>query len=154
MTDVVVIGSGFAGVWSALGAARRLDELGVPAGQVTVTVLSPLPYHDIRVRNYEADISACRLPLVDILEPAGVGHVVATVTAIDTANATVTADVDGAPRTFRYDRLVLAAGSAVVKPASMSTPMTQPSDSTITCGPWPTNLRQQHRAPPWSSGPG
>lgn len=112
MTDVLVIGSGFAGVWSALGAARRLDELGVPAGQVTITVLSPLPYHDIRVRNYEADISGCRLPLAGILEPVGVAHVAATVTAIDVAARTVTAD--GAD--FHYDRLVLAAGSQVVRP--------------------------------------
>ena len=36
MSDVVVIGSGFAGLWAALGAARRLDELGVPAGEVTI----------------------------------------------------------------------------------------------------------------------
>jgi NADH dehydrogenase len=112
MTDVLVIGSGFAGVWSALGAARRLDELGVPAGQVRITVLSPLPYHDIRVRNYEADISGCRLPLADILEPVGVSHVATTVTAIDAATRTVTAD--GAD--FHYDRLVLAAGSQVVRP--------------------------------------
>ena len=32
VTSVVVIGSGFAGLWAALGAARRLDELGVPGG--------------------------------------------------------------------------------------------------------------------------
>ena len=29
MSEVVVLGSGFAGLWAALGAARRLDELGV-----------------------------------------------------------------------------------------------------------------------------
>src|ERR1700760_2993768 len=92
MTDVVIIGSGFAGVWSALGAARRLDELAVPAGQVSITVVSPLPYHDIRVRNYEADLSGCRPPLADILEPAGVAHIAATVTAVDATARTVTAD--------------------------------------------------------------
>lgn len=54
MTAVIVIGSGFAGLWAALGAARRLDELAVPAGMVEITVLSAKPFHDIRVRNYEA----------------------------------------------------------------------------------------------------
>ena len=71
MTAVVVIGSGFAGLWSALGAARRLDELAIPAGAVDVTVLSGQPFHDIRVRNYEADLSACRIPLSDLLDPVG-----------------------------------------------------------------------------------
>lgn len=113
MTAVVVIGSGFAGLWAALGAARRRDELAVPAGALDVTVLSPEPFHDIRVRNYEADLSACRIPLADLLDPVGVAHVAAEVTAIDTRARTVTAS-DGA--TYRYDRLVLAAGSRVVRP--------------------------------------
>lgn len=114
MTGVVVIGSGFAGLWAALGAARRLDELGVSAGTVDITVLSAKPFHDIRVRNYEADLSACRIPLAELLDPAGVAHVAAEVTAIDT-HANTVATSSGA--TYSYDRLVLAAGSQVVKPA-------------------------------------
>ncbi|WP_108638128.1 NAD(P)/FAD-dependent oxidoreductase [Mycobacterium rhizamassiliense] len=114
MRTVLVIGSGFAGLWAALGAARRLDELGVPAGAVEVTVLSARPFHDIRVRNYEADLSACRIPLADVLDPAGVAHVTADVTAID-PDARVVTTKDGA--TYDYDRLVLASGSQVVKPA-------------------------------------
>lgn len=114
MTAVIVIGSGFAGLWAALGAARRLDELAVAPGTVDLTVLSAKPFHDIRVRNYEADLSACRIPLADLLDPAGVTHVAAEVTAIDTAARVVTTS-GGA--TYGYDRLVLASGSQVVKPA-------------------------------------
>lgn len=113
MSSVLVIGSGFAGLWAALGAARRLDELAVPAGTVEVTVLSAQPFHDIRVRNYEADLTACRIPLADVLDPAGVAHVAAEVTAID-PDARVVTTSDGA--THAYDRLVLASGSHVVKP--------------------------------------
>ncbi|CAM2858523.1 NADH dehydrogenase [Mycobacterium intermedium] len=113
MTQVLVIGSGFAGLWAALGAARRLDELAVPAGTVDITVLSPNPFHDIRVRNYEADLSACRIPLSDLLDPVGVQHVTAEVTAIDPDGRRV-ATRSGA--TYGYDRLVLASGSRVVKP--------------------------------------
>jgi NADH dehydrogenase len=113
VTAVVVIGSGFAGLWAALGAARRLDELAVPAGTVDITVLSARPFHDIRVRNYEADLSACRIPLADLLDPVGVAHAAAEVTAIDTVARTVTAS-GGA--TYRYDRLVLAAGSHLFRP--------------------------------------
>jgi NADH dehydrogenase len=114
LTAVVVVGSGFAGLWTALGAARRLDELGVPAGTVDITVVSAKPFHDIRVRNYEADLNACRIPLADLLEPVGVAHVAAEVTAIDAGARTVTTSSGG---TYGYDRLVLAAGSRVVRPA-------------------------------------
>jgi NADH:ubiquinone reductase (H+-translocating) len=113
LSGVLVIGSGFAGLWAALGAARRLDELAVPVGDVDITVLSAKPFHDIRVRNYEHDLSACRIPLAGVLDPAGVAHVVAEVTAIDTGARTVAAS-NGA--TYGYDRMVLASGSHVVKP--------------------------------------
>jgi NADH dehydrogenase len=114
LTAVVVIGSGFAGLWAALGAARRLDELGVPSDAVDIIVLSAKPFHDIRVRNYEADLSACRIPLADLLDPVGVEHVATEVTAINTDTRTATTS-DGV--TYSYDRLVLASGSHVVKPA-------------------------------------
>ncbi|SPM26929.1 NADH dehydrogenase, FAD-containing subunit, partial [Mycobacterium terramassiliense] len=113
VTAVVVVGAGFAGLWAALGAARRLDELGVPADTVEITVLSAQRFHDIRVRNYEADLSDCRIPLADLLDPVGIAHVATQVTAIDTGARSV-ATSGGA--VFGYDRLVLAAGSHVLKP--------------------------------------
>jgi NADH dehydrogenase len=113
LTAVVVIGSGFAGLWAALGTARRLDELAVPPGTVDITVLSAKPFHDVRVRNYETDLSACRIALADLLDPVGVAHVATEVTAIDTDARTVTTS-GGA--TYGFDRLVLASGSRVLIP--------------------------------------
>jgi NADH:ubiquinone reductase (H+-translocating) len=66
------------------------------------------------VRNYEADLTACRIPLADLLDPAGVAHIATEVTAIDTDARTVTTS---SGETYGYDRLVLAAGSHVLKPA-------------------------------------
>ena len=159
MTAVVVIGSGFAGLWAALGAARRLDELAVPAGRVDITVLSTQPFHDIRVRNYEADLSACRIPLADLLDPVGVAHVATEVTAINPDAHTVTAS--GGVR-YGYDRLVLASGSHVLKPAipgcassvSTSTRMTGPLRCNTTCGGLPTVHRRPRRRRSLWSGPG
>ena len=112
VSDVVVLGSGFAGLWAALGAARRIDELGVAPGEVNITVISSQPFHDIRVRNYEADLTACRIPLRDVLDPVAVEHVVADVTAIDPGSRTVATTLG----TRTYDRLVMALGSRVVRP--------------------------------------
>ncbi|OBK10377.1 NAD(P)/FAD-dependent oxidoreductase [Mycobacterium asiaticum] len=113
MKRVLVIGSGFAGLWAALGAARRVDELAIAPTAVGITVLSPQPFHDIRVRNYEADLTECRIPLADLLDPVGVTHVNAEVAAIDVEARSVTTSTG---MSYPYDRLVLAAGSRVVKP--------------------------------------
>ena len=72
MNRIVVIGGGFAGLWSAIGAARRLDELGIGPDQVEVTLINRDAWHGIRVRNYESDLSDLRVPLDAVLEPAGV----------------------------------------------------------------------------------
>lgn len=113
MPNVIIVGSGFAGLWAALAAARRLDELAVPDRSVVITVLSTKPFHHIRVRNYEPDLRDCRIPLAHLLDPAGIAHHTAQVTEIDTAAHTVTAS---SGMTYSYDRLVLASGSQVARP--------------------------------------
>lgn len=75
--------------------------------------MSAQPFHDIRVRNYEDDLSACRIPLAELLDPVGVAHVTAEVTHIDSGARTLTTSTGA---TYGYDRLVLAAGSRVNKP--------------------------------------
>jgi NADH dehydrogenase len=115
---IVVIGAGFAGLWSALGAARKLDELRVT--HVEVVVINGTPYHSIRVRNYEQPLDDTLVPLADVLDPAGVRHVPGTVGSIDLQERCVgfKADaMDGAPvEWLGYDRLILAAGSELVRP--------------------------------------
>ncbi|WKG00863.1 NAD(P)/FAD-dependent oxidoreductase [Mycolicibacterium sp. HK-90] len=117
MRHVVIVGSGFAGLWAALGAARRVDELGPAAEDVKITVVTERPFHDIRVRNYESDLSDCRIPLRPVLDPVGVGHIIAEVTALDVEARNITAQQDGRSVVIDYDRLVLAAGSRVARPA-------------------------------------
>jgi len=114
MSDILIIGGGFAGVWSALGAARVLHLNGADR---TVTLVAPGDDLVIRPRLYEANPQDMRVPLDDVLAPVGVRRVAATVTGVDTAARQVTAvGRDGAALTLPYGRLVLATGSALVRP--------------------------------------
>lgn len=112
----MIVGSGFAGLWAALGAARRVEELGPAADGVQITMVSERAFHDIRVRNYESDLTDCRIPLAKLLDPVGVDHIVAEVTTIDVEARNITAQQDGRTLVIGYDRLVLAAGSRVARP--------------------------------------
>src|SRR5215510_16357278 len=87
---VVVLGGGFAGLWSAVGAARKLDELGYGPDAVQVTLVNRDGFHNIRVRDYEADLTPVRVPLDDILIPVGVQRVEGEVTSIDLTRQTTT----------------------------------------------------------------
>jgi NADH dehydrogenase len=116
MQRILVLGGGFAGLWSAVGAARALDERKIGHDQVQVTVVNATPWHCIRVRNYEADLSGGRVPLADVLEPIGVRTVVAEVTDINIADRTVTCATAAGSSRLPYDRLVFALGSRLVRP--------------------------------------
>jgi len=91
MPRILVLGSGFAGLWAAVGGARKLAELGIPRGQVEILVVERNPYHGIRVRNYEPDLSNVAIPLAEVLDPIGVKHLTAEVEAIDVARQQVVA---------------------------------------------------------------
>jgi NADH:ubiquinone reductase (H+-translocating) len=111
---IVVLGAGFAGLWAAIGAARKLDELGIDPGRVAVTLVDRHPYHSIRVRNYEAELGGTRVPLDEVLGPIGVERVEAEVTDIDLSRRRVL--LAGAAEALAYDRLVFALGSRLVRP--------------------------------------
>jgi hypothetical protein len=72
---IVVIGGGFAGLWAAMGAAKRLDEA-LDNPDVAITLVNRDDWHAIRVRNYETNISDARLPLGPLLEQAEVELVI------------------------------------------------------------------------------
>ena len=117
MTRIVVLGAGFAGLWAALGAARKRDEIGAPASDVDILVVDRNPYHNIRVRNYEVDISDVAIPLAELLDPVGVDHRVAEIGEIDPVKQQVSVTANGNSDVITYDRLVLALGSELLRPA-------------------------------------
>jgi NADH dehydrogenase len=113
MQRILVLGAGFAGLWSALGAARELDARGVGPEQVDILVIDRRPVHSIRVRNYETDLASTVIPLADVLDPVGVRHLAAEISDIDVAGKTVTCGL----QKIQYDRLIFALGSRLSRPA-------------------------------------
>jgi NADH dehydrogenase len=117
MSNILIIGGGFAGVWAAAGAARARHEAGAPEADLEVTLVDAGDDLVIRPRLYEANPETMRVPLDRVLGPIGVRRVAATVTGVDTDTRRVTAiGRDGSPVELAYDRLVLAAGSRVLTP--------------------------------------
>ncbi len=113
---ILVLGGGFAGLWSALAAARQLDQLGLDSGAVEVLLVNRDAFHGIRVRNYEADLDPLRVPLEAVLGPAGVRWLVGEVHAIDPGAQAVTVQTPSGPQRLAYDRLVFALGSELRRP--------------------------------------
>ena len=116
MARIVVLGAGFAGLWAAIGAARLREAIGDAGRDIEIRLIDRNPYHNIRVRNYEVDLSEVALPLSQLLDPVGVPHSIGEVEAIDPARRQISLVTSSGEETLSYDRLVLALGSEVMRP--------------------------------------
>lgn len=116
MSDVVVVGGGFAAVWTAAAAVRARIEAVRSGDEVAVTLVAPSSEMVIRPRLYEENPETMTVPLDDILGPIGVRHVKGTVASIDPAAGRMTVTGEDVPGQLAYDRLVLATGSRLVAP--------------------------------------
>ncbi|WP_423199183.1 MULTISPECIES: NAD(P)/FAD-dependent oxidoreductase [unclassified Cupriavidus] len=114
---ILVIGAGFAGMWSALASARLLDQVG--RTDVEIVVVAPKPELHVRPRLYEHNPGAMTAPLQYIFRAVGVRFVQGAVQHIDVAAREVEltgTGADAASVRLGYDRLVLAAGSRLFRP--------------------------------------
>lgn len=115
---ILVIGAGFAGMWSALASARLLDE--AARTDVEIVLVAPEPALHVRPRLYEQNPLKMKAPLLEIFAATGVRFVQGIVERIDVAAREVAVKGVGADtsrQTLGYDRLVLAAGSRLFRPA-------------------------------------
>ena len=115
MARIVVLGAGFAGLWAAIGAARKREEIGAD-GHIEIHLIDRNPYHNIRVRNYEIDLGDVAISLQRLLDPVGVSHGIGEVESIDPARRRISLVTSSGERALAYDRLVLALGSEVMRP--------------------------------------
>jgi NADH dehydrogenase len=115
--NVVVVGGGFAGLWAAVGAARKRNELGLAREQMRITLVDRNHYHTIRVRNYELNEKECIVNFDQILDPIGVDLIRAEITEINVADQAVYIYDETGLRPIAYDRLVFALGSELRRPS-------------------------------------
>ena len=118
MTDILIVGGGFAGVWAALGAAAARASLPGRDRGPHIALITREPYLTVRPRLYEASLDGVRVPLASLLTDAGVELVVGDVSDVDAEARSVTYAANSTMRTRWYDRLILAAGSQL-RPAAI-----------------------------------
>src|SRR5690242_6355339 len=106
--NITVIGGGFAGFWATI-AARR-----VARSAIDLTLVSCEPKLEIRPRLYESAPENLAVDVMPLLSKVDVDFVRGEAIVLDTAARTVTL-VSG--DRLRYDRLVIATGSRMSRPA-------------------------------------
>lgn len=113
---IVVAGSGFAGMWAAISAARAVALAGREQ-DVEVTVVSPSATLAIRPRLYEAVLENMNPDIAPLLEAVGVHHIAGLVQTIDAdAHRIEIEHTDGTRTNVPYDKFVLATGSRLFQP--------------------------------------
>lgn len=112
---ILVVGAGFAGLWSALSAARLLDLH--QRNDVEITLLAPQAELRIRPRFYEPEVQGMFAPLDALLDTVGVRFVQGVAERIDERARTVGyRNASGAEGELAFDRLILASGSQLARP--------------------------------------
>jgi NADH:ubiquinone reductase (H+-translocating) len=113
--QILIIGAGFGGMWSALSATRLLDIHG--RNDVEVSVLAPQAELRVRPRFYESNVHQLSAPLGELFDAVGVKFITGAAETIDVAAKRVDyVDANGAKASISYDKLVLATGSRVARP--------------------------------------
>jgi len=117
MARVLIIGSGFAGMWAALGAARARRDLGAATASITIDVVAPTSMLCLKPRLYQRDEPVFEVDIAPLLASVNVGFVAGTVEGLDTSKRTATVHLaTGTVLDTPYDALVLATGSCTTPP--------------------------------------
>lgn len=107
---ILIIGSGFAGMWSAVSAARLAHLQGNQS--LEIAVLAPRPELRVRPRFYEENVASLTADLQPLFTELNIRFIPGQAERIDAAENGVWYKTPQAESTFLpYDRLILATGS-------------------------------------------
>jgi NADH dehydrogenase len=113
--QIVIAGSGFAGMWAAVSAARAIAL--AERTDIEISVVSPSPNLAIRPRLYETDLTPMNPDLAPLFEEVGVRHIGGIVHTIDAGERRIDVELnDGSRTSLNYDKFVLATGSRLFQP--------------------------------------
>lgn len=114
--QLLIVGSGFAGMWAAVSAARVAELSG--SDDLQIAVLAPAAELRVRPRFYEENVAGLRAPLSDLYAELDVEFIAGHAERIDTIEKTVWYRAqDGGTSLRNYDRVILATGSQIRRPA-------------------------------------
>lgn len=114
---ILIVGGGFAGLWSALGAARVLDMEREAGADVEITLVSPRPELHVRPRLHEATPEQMAVPFLPLLDAVDVKFIEGTVERIHPSDHSVDViTATGETLSVHYDRMVLTSGSRLFRP--------------------------------------
>lgn len=114
--QILIVGSGFSGMWAAVSAARVSALEG--KNSLKIAVLAPVPELRVRPRFYEEKVSTLVAPLTELFAELDIEFIAGSAEHIDTHAKKVTwRDNQGITSSVTYERLVLATGSQTKRPS-------------------------------------
>ena len=114
--QILIVGSGFSGMWAAVSAARLSALEG--KDNLKIAVLAPVPELRVRPRFYEEKVSTLVAPLTELFAELDIEFIAGSAEHIDTHEKMVTwRDNQGITSSVTYERLVLATGSQTKRPS-------------------------------------
>ena len=112
---ILIVGSGFSGMWAAVSAARLNALEG--NNSLKIAVLAPAPELRVRPRFYEENVTSLVSPLTGLFAELGIDFIAGKAESIDIKGKSVFyRDANGVTAAVSYERLVLATGSQSKRP--------------------------------------
>jgi len=107
---ILIIGSGFAGMWAAVSAARVAHLQGNT--DLEIAVLAPQPELRVRPRFYEANVSTLTADLQPLFAELNIRFIAGHAERVESAESGVWYKTPEGDSTFiPYDKLIIASGS-------------------------------------------
>ncbi|HDR2659806.1 TPA: NAD(P)/FAD-dependent oxidoreductase [Enterobacter asburiae] len=114
--QILIVGSGFSGMWAAVSAARLSALEG--KDNLKIAVLAPVSELRVRPRFYEEKVSTLVAPLTELFAELDIEFIAGSAEHIDTqAKTVIWRDNQGITSSVAYERLVLATGSQTKRPS-------------------------------------